>query len=198
MHAASFRNIRFIQYRIHLILLVIHSIAYSKALGLHITVFSIRLALPEHPGVHQQMSTVWERYRAPGKAAVSVISLVRRQSCREIFPVQEIFAHRVPPVHGPPPRLIGIILIKHMILSVVIRESVGIIHPASTCRQMEIRAFLFLYHFFRSFFVFSCFTQCLTCHIDSIPFLNFLMWYPQTLMHPFPPVIPDTGQNISA
>ena len=198
MDTASFRDICFIQYRIHLILLIIHSVTHGKTLRLYITDASVCLPFPQHAGIHQQVSAVRERYRAPGKASVSVISLIRCQSCRKIFPVQKIFAYCMPPVHRSPFRLIRIILVKHVILSVVIRESVWIIHPASTCRQMEIRAFLFLYHFFRSFFVFSCFTQCLTCHIDLIPFLNFQSRYLQSLLFPLLTATPDTGQSISA
>src|SRR5699024_11434461 len=40
MDTAAFRNICFVQHRIHLILLVIHSVTHGKALGLHITVRS--------------------------------------------------------------------------------------------------------------------------------------------------------------
>src|SRR5699024_12372615 len=77
MDTAAFRNICFVQHRIHLILLVIHSVTHGKALGLHITVFSVCLTLPKYSGIHQQLSAVRERYRAPGKASVSVISLIR-------------------------------------------------------------------------------------------------------------------------
>ena len=198
MDTASFRDICFIQYRIHLILLIIHSVTHGKTLRLYITDASVCLPFPQHAGIHQQVSAVRERYRAPGKASVSVISLIRCQSCRKIFPVQKIFAYCMPPVHRSPFRLIRIILVKHVILSVVIRESVRVVHPAGPHRQMKIRAFLLLYHFLRCLFVFSCFTQCLTCHIGLIPFLLNFLPQPQKIPLPFPQGTPGSCRNISA
>ena len=118
--AAALRKILCVQYRIALIFLVIHAVSHSKALSLYIAEAAVRLAFPQNAGIHQQMSAVRERYSAPGKASVSVISLIRSQGSRQVLPVQEIFTHGMPPMHGSPFRFIGIILVKHMILTIVV------------------------------------------------------------------------------
>jgi len=120
MCAASLRKIRFIQDRIHLTLFIIHTVAHGKTLSLDIPISAVRLPFPEHTGIHQQMPAVRKRYRAPGETSVPVTGVIRRKCRRKVFPVQEVTAYRMSPVHRSPFCFIRIILIKHMILPIVV------------------------------------------------------------------------------
>ena len=59
--------------------------------------------------------------------------------CRlQMFPVHQILAHRMSPVHVAPHRAVRIILIEQVILTIFIYQSVGIVHP-SVERSMVIQ-----------------------------------------------------------
>ena len=48
----------------------------------------------------------------------------------EVFPVDEVFAHRVAPVHVAPLGTVGVVLEIEVILAVFVDQTVGIVHPA--------------------------------------------------------------------
>ncbi len=153
-----------VKYRIFFILFIVNSVSNGKALCLDITNRIIFLTLLDNTGVHQQLPAVGKRQRTSRKAPVSVVRLVRRQRCREMFPVEQIAAHRMSPVHRSPFGLIGIILVKHMVHSIVIRKSIRVIHPPNPRAQMKIRAFLPRNTFFNSLLILARLAQCLACH----------------------------------
>ena len=66
---------------------------------------------------------------APGKNTISVISLGREYRNSQMFPMHQVFADRMSPVHGPPPGTIGKILIKQMVVSLVVYKAVGVVYP---------------------------------------------------------------------
>ena len=68
-------------------------------------------------------------HRAPGEAAVPVLPHGGVQGQIPVLPGYQIPAHRVSPVHGPPPGTIGEILIKQMVVSLVVDKAVGVVHP---------------------------------------------------------------------
>jgi hypothetical protein len=40
-------------------------------------------------------------------------------------------------MHGTPVGVIGVILVKHMVFSIIIGKSVGVVHPAHTGGQVQ-------------------------------------------------------------
>ncbi len=150
--AAAFRDIFLVQNRILIILYIVHSVPHGKALCLDFIITAVCLALLDHACVHQKLPAVRKRNRAAGKASVPVIDFIRSQRRRKIFPMQEIRAHRMPPVHGAP---VGII--EHVVLPVMPGEAVGIVHPPGPGGQMEARPLLERNRFPESFLVFTRF-----------------------------------------
>ena len=161
---APFRQILLVKNRILLILLVVRSVTDRQTLRLYFAKTAVSLPFSQHAGIHQQLASVIHRDRTAGEAAVPVISFIRSQRRRKIFPVQKIVAHRMSPVHRSPLGIIRIILVEHMIFSAIIRKPIGIIQPARAHGQMKIRPFLLCYHLSRSLLIFTGFSQCLTCH----------------------------------
>ena len=144
----------------------------------------IWLAFPDHPGIHEQLPSVRKLNGAARETAVPVINLIRSQRGRKVFPVQQVLAHRMPPVHGSPIGVIRIVLVKHMVFPLIPGKTVGIIHPSGACGQMERRPFLFGYHLLESLLVLARFPQCLACHhILHTPVLYFAKdGHPVTLL----------------
>ena len=130
--ACSFRKILFIQYRIHLILFIVDSVTYCKTLGLDVGKSPVCFPLSQYTRVHQQLSAIGKFNGTSGKAAVSVIDFIRSKCSRKVLPVQKVFADCMSPVHGAPDGFIGMILIKHMVFSLIVGKTIGIIHPAYT------------------------------------------------------------------
>ena len=59
------------------------------------------------------------------------------------------------PVHWSPVCTIRMILIKQMILSIMIRKSIRVIHPADSWSQVKRRSFIWSNFFFFPYFIFS-------------------------------------------
>ena len=153
--AAPFRQILLVKNRILLILLVVRSVTDRQTLRLYFAKTAVPLPFSQHAGIHQQLTAVIHCDCTAGEAAVPVISFIRSQRRRKIFPVQKIVAHRMSPVHRSPLGIIRIILVEHMIFSAIIRKPIGIVQPARAHGQMKIRPFLLCYHLSR---------QLLNCH----------------------------------
>ena len=67
-----------------------------------------------------------------GETASTVVALSRRQCNRQVRPRNQITAHRMAPVHRPPYRLIGIMLIEQMIIPPKYMKPLGsFIQPTS-------------------------------------------------------------------
>src|SRR5688572_18117063 len=69
----------------------------------------------------------------------NISQAIRIQSYRKMFPVSEILAHSMTPMHRSPHGAVRIVLIKKVILSVVIYHPVGIIHPFCFWCEMKLR-----------------------------------------------------------
>ena len=102
----------FVQNRIVFIFHIVHPVPHGQALSLHLVPAAVFLTRPDHTRIHEQLSAVRQGQGASGEAPVPVIGLVRRKRRGKVFPVQQVTAHRMSPVHGPPLGLIGIVLIK--------------------------------------------------------------------------------------
>ena len=128
-----------VQYRIARIFLIIQAISHRNTLCLHFPVAPIRLILLDHACIHQQMFAIGQHDSTARKTAVPVIIRIRRHCRRQLFPVQQILAHCMAPVHGTPIGTERMILIEHMIFPFVIRKTVGVVHPSHPRGQMKIR-----------------------------------------------------------
>jgi len=61
-----------------------------------------------------------------------------------MFPMDQIPAHSMSPVHWSPYSAVGIVLIKQMVFIVVINQTVWIVHPMGFGRKMKLRTVLLL------------------------------------------------------
>jgi hypothetical protein len=61
-----------------------------------------------------------------------------------MFPMYQIGAHCMAPMHWAPDSTIGIILIKQMVFPLKIYEAIRIVHPFRLRRKMKLRPVLFL------------------------------------------------------
>ena len=73
------------------------------------------------------------------KAAICIVRLVGKERDGLALPVYEIAARHMRPMHRPPLRLIGIMLIEEMILAAEIGKAVRIVAPADARRDVEPR-----------------------------------------------------------
>ena len=137
-----------------------------------------------HAGIHQQQSPVRQFDGIAGKTAVPVIGFVRRQGGREILPVEQVFAYRMAPMHRPPYRIVGMILVKHMVFPFIVTKAVGIIHPARAGGQVESRPVFGRDHLPESLLVFTCFAQCLAIHRYIPPYMFVISFHSLTEKHP--------------
>ena len=112
---------------------IIVAIAKSQTLRLHFLLYPVFIVDQLTPCIHEHLSSIRKCQCAAGITTVSIIRPVRRHRRRQIAPVDQVFAHRVSPVHGTPMRVVGMILIKHMILAVIIGKPVGVVHPSYAC-----------------------------------------------------------------
>jgi len=78
--------------------------------------------------------------RATGK---DMSQCIAGDSWFQMFPMHQVFADRMSPMHISPFRAVRIILKIQMIFSIFIHQSVGIIHPAIERSMMENRTELF-------------------------------------------------------
>ena len=121
---------------------VVQSVAEGKVLGLYLLPPAVTGDLVGHAGVHQRVPSVRQGQSGAGKAAAVVIGHIRGQGCGEVFPVQQVAADRVAPVHRPPVGIVGVILVKQVVLTVVEGKAVRVVHPAHAGREMEGRPIL--------------------------------------------------------
>ena len=129
--ASSGRNIFFCENRIVFYFFIIQSIPDSQSLSLNVLFRSILLDLMIYSCVDQKLPSVRKLSCTSGKTSYMVIILIRCKSCRKIFPVKQILAHRMSPMHTVPLCLVWIILIEQMILSLIPGKTIGVIHPSN-------------------------------------------------------------------
>jgi hypothetical protein len=61
-----------------------------------------------------------------------------------MFPMDQIPAHSMPPVHRSPYSAVGIILVKQMIFLIIINQPVWVVHPVGFGREMKLGTILLL------------------------------------------------------
>ena len=109
-----------------------------------VAVLRHREALALHHGlrrrVHQIQFAVLFHGGAGAAAAYELIGLVGIQGDGPLFPMDEILRGHVVPVHGPPFRLVGIVLVEEMGLSPEPDRSVRIVGPAKGHRNVVVGA----------------------------------------------------------
>ena len=74
-----------------------------------------------------------------GRAGEHHPQAVGEEGVVQLLPVQEVRARSVAPVHVLPVTLVGVVLIEEVVLAVVIDEPVGVVHPSTTCGEVELR-----------------------------------------------------------
>ena len=124
-----------IQHRIMRILLIIQAVAHSDTLGLDI--LAVVAALFQNTGVHEKLFSVRKFNGAAGKHAVRIVGLIGSHGTGQVFPVQQIITDYMPPMHGVPHGLIGVVLIEQVILVLVKRKAIGVVGPAHAGGHME-------------------------------------------------------------
>ena len=140
--AEALRQILLSQHRVAGGLFVVETVTDGNALGLDIPHLPIGLLFCDHAGVHQQLLAVIHLGGRTGEAAGTIVRRGIRGKCTgQILPVQQVGADRVPPVHGRPPHIVGVILIELVILPFIIRETVGVVQPAHIGGHVVSRAF---------------------------------------------------------
>ena len=65
---------------------------------------------------------------------------------RHLSPVHEVGAHGVRPMHVLPFALKRVVLVEQMILAFIINESVGVVYPSASRREMILRTVFLLIH----------------------------------------------------
>ena len=163
-----------VEHRVAVELLVVNAVADRQTLGLAIDLGAILALFKAHAGVHQQMAAVGELNRVAGETARAVvIGLIRRERTGQGFPVKQVAAHSVRPVHRPPLRPVRVILVKKMILALVAAQAVRVVHPAHTGGEVVRRALVRGDILFLVRLIGSRFEQLFTDH----NFLNFFRLY---------------------
>ena len=66
--------------------------------------------------------------------------IIRAEGNRKMFPVNEIGAHRVAPMHRTPPRTFRVVLKEKVILTLVEHQPVGVVEPVLLRGEVEARA----------------------------------------------------------
>ena len=102
--------------------------------GRNVNILLIRLKIPDRRIIQIQFPVLLNG--APREHAVLIISLRRKQRDPQMLPMYQIFAHRMPPMHGPPHRRIRKILVKQMVSPLIIYKTVRIVHPIPRRSQM--------------------------------------------------------------
>ena len=115
----------------------INPVADREALSLHFMPGTFGISFTAHACIHEKQLSVRHFHCAAGKAAVLIIVAIRCQRGRQVFPVQQVIAHRMSPVHGIPGRAVRVILIEQLVSVLIINESVRVIHPAGSRTKMK-------------------------------------------------------------
>ena len=77
-----------------------------------------------------------------------VIAFTWSQRKGQVFPVYQISAHRMSPVHAGPESLVWVVLVEKMIFSLVVNQPVRIIEPAGLRHKVVVLAHFALSHAF--------------------------------------------------
>ena len=80
-------------------------------------------------GIHEPKSAV-VHHCTTREATVLITIVTGCESNGKIFPVGQIIADNVSPMHRSPPDIIRVMLEKRMVLTVIINQSVRIVYPA--------------------------------------------------------------------
>ena len=160
--AAAGREVCLGQNGVSGVFLIVQTVSEGETLGLDFADLPVGCGLMADTGVHQQLPPVGELDRTAGEASVFVIGHIGRQRAGEKLPVQQIAAHGMAPVHRPPVRVIGVILIEHVVLPLIPGKTVRIVHPSDPGREMKERAIPVGDGVAVVFFKASCLLQCLT------------------------------------
>ena len=116
--------------KMHSILRNHHSLTGFKLSVLcHVDVFALRFQIFYSRIIQIQLSIYFQR--TSREHTVPIIIFCREQRNALMFPMDQIFTHRMPPVHGSPHRSIREMLIEQMVFSFVIYKSVRIVDPVS-------------------------------------------------------------------
>ena len=144
------------QHRIPLIFFIIGSVAGSDTLCLIMLFFTVFVRHFSNACIHDEMASVVRFQGAAGETARIVIIFIRRHNRRTVFPCNQIPAHGMSPVHGPPFVGIRIVLIKQMIFTFVEGKSIGIIDPSAASCHMVTGPLLRTYLLSLFSFIVSC------------------------------------------
>ena len=79
-----------------------------------------------------------------GASGEDVAEAVGCEGDGQVFPVHEVAADGVPPVHGPPNGFFGVVLIEEVVFSVEVDKPVGVVHPVFGGREVDLRAVHFV------------------------------------------------------
>ena len=112
--------------------------AGRQALHLVQVIFIARIAVEFMPGVDKRQGVAID-HRRTGETAVFILRAFRRQRDRQMLPVHEIPTARMAPVHRPPLRRVRVVLIESVIPAVKPHQTVRVVDPAGTGRQMVTR-----------------------------------------------------------
>ena len=137
--AAALGQIHAGDHRVVLVFLIVHAVADRDALRLKFLLRAVGRGLLVHAGVDQQMPPVVQLDPAAGKAAGFVIRRVRRERRGQALPADEVAALDVAPVHRVPHGVVGVVLEKQVIFTLVKAEAVRIVDPADAAGHVPAR-----------------------------------------------------------
>ena len=155
LRASAHRDIFYRDNGISLIFHIIPSVSHGHALSLVLFYAAVRVGYFFHARIHDQMAAVIQFQSASGKAAEIIVGLIRSHDRGPVFPRDQVFADGMSPVHGTPLVLIGIILVKQMVFSLIEGKSVGIVDPSSGACHMVTGTFCRSNLFHMLFFIVS-------------------------------------------
>jgi len=92
-----------------------------------------------HPGV-MEIHRIADAHGAAGKDAGGVVGMVGEKRERAMFPVHEITADGVAPVHVAPVGAVGVVLIEQVKHAVELHEAVRVVDPVLRSGEMRRRA----------------------------------------------------------
>ena len=111
----------------------------------------------EVPRVHEiKLAVLFDSGAAKATAALFV-RLFGLEGNGQVFPIGEVVADDVPPMHGTPLRRVGVMLIEEMILPFVKAHAVRVVTPAKRRRNVIARIPAGVRHLRKSFVVLNLF-----------------------------------------
>ena len=88
-----------------------------------------------HGGVVEAQGAV-RLQGGPRKDSILVVVLGGEEGHPQVLPVDQIGAHGVAPVHGPPPGGVGEVLVEEVVFPFIIDKAVGVVEPVARRTQM--------------------------------------------------------------